>query len=256
MNNNNEDVIKMPLAMWFPPTPQLIKDARMLIIGYRADMKAIQEVLPPGLEAHPNGLVQMNMYEVSGDQTSGFGAFTLTYLAVEVANHDSYAAEGTIPIPGRYFAYYWNSSARVCAYVRESMGLRAMPGDRRTESSGGKLQSILNVEGRDVIRVIASVSEAAGGTLGGHLNYYSHREFLKPEGGSPVLSELLEFPLPFVANLYDAQIEDIAFDFPDGHPASRLAPIAPLETPAIMHADVTFTYSMGRRLQDYLATII
>ncbi|MEH6639339.1 MAG: acetoacetate decarboxylase family protein [Porticoccaceae bacterium] len=256
MSNDNEAVINSPPAMWSPPSPQLIKDARMLIIGYRADMKAIQEVLPSGLEAHPNGLVQMNMYEVSGEQTSGFGAFSLTYLTVEVANHDSYAAEGTMPIPGRYFAYYWNSSARVRAYVRESVGVRAMPGDRRTESSGGKFQSILNVEGRDVIRVKAALNETAGGTLGGHLNYYSHREFLKPEGGSPVLSELLEFPLPFVANLYDAQIEDIVFDFPDGHPASRLAPIAPLETPAIMHADVTFTYSMGRRLQNYLATTV
>ena len=254
MGNNNEPLVKKPPSVWSPPTPQLIKDARMLIIGYRAETKAIQEVLPSGLEAHPNGLVQMNMYEVRADQTSGLGAFSLTYLAVEVANHDSDAAEGTIPIPGRYFAYYWNSSARVCAYVRESMGMRAMPGERRTESRDDKLQSILNVEGRDVIRVTASTSEEPAGILGGHLNYFSHREFAKPEGGSPLVSELLEFPLPFVADLYGAQIEDIAFDFPDGHPAARLAPIAPLETPAVMHADVTFTYSMGRQLQNYLAT--
>ena len=71
-----------------------------------------------------------------------------------------------------------------------------------------------------------------------------------------MVSELLEFPLPFVADLYGAQIEDISFDFPDGHPAARLAPIAPLETPSIMHADVTFTYSMGRQLQNYLATTV
>jgi acetoacetate decarboxylase len=225
----------------------------MIIIGYRADTDAIEEVLPPGLQAHPSGLVQMNMYEVPAEQTSGFGAFSLTYLSVEVANHDSYAADGTMPIPGRYFAYYWNSSARVCAYVRESIGVRAMPGERRAESRDGKLQSILKVEGRDVIRVTASTSEEAAGTLGGHLNYYSHREFLAPQGGTPVLSELLEFPLPFIADLYGAQIEDIAFDFPDGHPAARLAPISPLETPSVMHADVTFTYSMGRRLQNYLS---
>jgi acetoacetate decarboxylase len=226
----------------------------MIIVGYRADIGAIEAVLPPGLEAHPDGLVQMNMYEVAAEQTSGFGAFSLTYLTVEIANHDSYAAEGTLQIPGRYFAYYWNSSARVCAYVRESVGVRAMPGERRAESRDGKLQSILNVEGRDVISVTASTSETAGGTLGGHLHYYSHREFPKPEGGSPALSELLEFPLPFIADLYDAQIEDIAFDFPDGHPAACLAPITPLETPSVMHADVTFTYSMGRQLRNYLTT--
>lgn len=246
--------MKKTPSVWSPPTPQLIKDARMLIIGYRADMNAIAEVLPDGLEPHPNGLVQMNMYEVQADQTSGFGAFSLTYLSVEVANRDSYAAEGAMPIPGRYFAYYWNSSARVCAYVRESIGVRAMPGERRTEIQDGKTRSILQLEGRDVITVTASLGDEPGGTLGGHLNYYSHREFAKPEGGSPVVSELLEFPLPFVADLYGAEVEDITFDFPEGHPAARLAPIAPLETPSIMHADVTFTYSMGRQLQNYLSS--
>jgi hypothetical protein len=253
MDSNNGPFVNKQPSVWSPPTPQLIKDARMLIIGYRADMGAIQEVLPVGLEAHPNGLVQMNMYEVPSDQTSGFGAFTLTYLTVEVADHDSYAGEGTIPIPGRYFAYYWNSSTRVRDYVRESIGVHAMPGDRRTESRDGKLLSILNVEGRDVIKVTASTSEESAGTLGGHLNYYSYRDFAKPAGGTPMVSELLEFPLPFVADLYGAEIDDIAFDFPDGHPAARLAPIAPLETPSIMHADVTFTYSMGRQLKNYCA---
>ena len=256
MSNHKDTFTKKLPSVWSPPTPQLIKDARMLIIGYRADMSAIEEVLPPGLEPHPNGLVQMNMYEVPGDQTSGFGPFSLTYLSVEVANHDSYAAEGTVPIPGRYFAYYWNSSARVCAYVRESIGVRAMPGQRRTETQGDKFHSILKLEGRDVINVTASVTDEAGGTLGGHLNYFSHREFAKPDGGSPAVSELLEFPLPFVADLYGATIDDITFDFPDGHPAASLAPIAPLETPSIMHADVTFTYSMGRQLQDYLASTV
>ena len=178
------------------------------------------------------------------------GAFALTYLSVEVADRDSYAAEGAMPIPGRYFAYYWNSSARVCAYVRENIGVRAMPGERRRETQGDKSRSILQIEGRDVITVTASLGNESGGTLGGHLNYFSHRELAKPEGGSPLVSELLEFPLPFVADLYNAEVEDITFDFPEGHPAARLAPLAPLETPSIMYADVTFTYSMGRRLQN------
>lgn len=100
MTKNLDIVNHTPPSIWSPPAPQLIKDARMLIIGYKADRDAIQEVLPAGLEAHASGLVQMNMYEVAGDQTSGFGPFSLTYLAVEVANHDSYAAEGAVAIPG------------------------------------------------------------------------------------------------------------------------------------------------------------
>lgn len=194
----------------------------------------------------------MNMYEVRGEQTSGFGPFSLTYLTVEVAGHDSYAAEGAMSIPGRFFAYYWNSSPRVCAYARESVGVRAMPGVRRIEGQDGDLLSILNVEGRDVIRMKASVTQEPAGTLGGHLNYYAHREFLRPDGGAPVVSELLEFPLPFVMHMYGGRVERIDFDFPDGHPASRLAPVEPLQTPIVLHADVTFTYSMGRQIRNYL----
>lgn len=51
----------MPSDIWAPPTPQLIKNARMLIVGYQADQDALRAVLPPGLNPHPNNLVQMNM---------------------------------------------------------------------------------------------------------------------------------------------------------------------------------------------------
>jgi acetoacetate decarboxylase len=95
----------MPAGVWFLPTPQLLKDVRMIIVGYRADEDALRAVLPPGLEPHESRQVQMNMYECPDPaQTSGFGAFTLTYLTVEVAGHDSLAAEGSLAIPGRYFA--------------------------------------------------------------------------------------------------------------------------------------------------------
>jgi acetoacetate decarboxylase len=53
------------------------------------------------------------MYEVSAEQTSAFGAFSLTYLTGEIDGHDRLAADGALPIPGRFFAYYWNSSPRM-----------------------------------------------------------------------------------------------------------------------------------------------
>jgi acetoacetate decarboxylase len=243
----------MSSTMWAPLTPQLLKNARVLVIGYRADVDALAAALPPGLEPHENGLVQLNMYEVGAEQTSGFGAFSLTYLAIEVAGHDAYAEDGALALPGRYFAYYWSSSDRVRTYAREAVGIPAMPGIRRTETKDGKLLSILNVEGRDVITASAATTENALGTLGGQVNYYSHREFPRPEGGPPALSELLELPLPFIVDLYEATVEDILFDFPDGHPAAALAPLAPLETPSMMYGDVTFTYSMCRQIKDYLA---
>ncbi len=242
----------MPATLWAPPPPQLIRGARMLILGYQADPEALADVLPPGLRPHPNNLVQMNMYEVTADQTSGFGGFSLTYLTVELEGRDSYAAEGTVPIPGRFFAYYWNSSPRVLAYAREAAGIPAMHGIRRRELAGDRLTSTLQVEGRDVITARMSVTENQVVTLGGHLNYYAHRQIPRPEGGQAAISELIELPLPFVMDVYEASVQDISFDFPEGHPAGRLAPCTPLSVPSVLWADVTFTYSMGRVVRDYL----
>lgn len=243
----------MPRNIWAPPSPQLIRDARMLIVGYRADRDALAEALPPGLEPHENGLVQMNMYDVAAEQTSGFGAFSLTYLTVEVAGHDSLAADGTMPIPGRFFAYYWNSSPRVISYARESSGIPAMYGERTATTENGVLTSTLAVDGTDVITAKASVTGAPAGTLGGHLNYYAHRQIPAVEGGSAVISELVELPLPFIVDLYEASVDEITFGFPEGHPAAALAPTSPLEVPSVLYGDVTFTYSMGRVVRDYLA---
>ena len=73
----------------------------------------------------------------------------------------------------------------------------------------------------------------------------------RPEGGTAAISELIELPLPFTVDLYEATVDRISFDFPEGHPAARLAPTEPLETPSVLYGDVTFTYSMGRRVVDY-----
>ena len=65
--------------------PQLVTNAWMLIIGYEADPEAIKAVLPGGLEPHPNNRFVLNMYTVpEADHTTGLGAYTLTYVTVEV----------------------------------------------------------------------------------------------------------------------------------------------------------------------------
>lgn len=242
----------MPAGVWAPPTPQLIKDAWMIIIGYRAEATALDAVLPPGLRPHASGLVQMNMYAVPDPaQTSGFGAFSLTYLTVEIADHDSLAAEGTMAIPGRYFAYYWNSSDRVRTYAREAAGIPAMAGSCAWDRDGGKLVSTLTVDDRSVIRTTATVGDTLQATLGGHLNYYAHRQFPAPEGGAAAIDELIELPLPFIAEVYEASVDGVEFTFPESHPAGALAPLQPFEAPSVLYGKVTFTYSMGRRIIDY-----
>jgi acetoacetate decarboxylase len=143
---------------WVPPAPQLLKDVLMLVIGYRADPTVLREVLPPGLEPHESGLVQMNMYECPDPaRTSGFGAFSLTYLTVEVAGHDSQAAEGTLCVPGRYWVGYWNSSARVRTFAREQAGIPALPGECTWTVEGDRLVSRLSVDGATVIEATARV---------------------------------------------------------------------------------------------------
>lgn len=242
----------MPPTVWAPEAPQLIRDARMVIVGYQAEREALEEMLPPGLVPHQNNTVQMNMYEIAADQSSGFGAFSLTYLTVEIDRHDSLAADGTMPIPGRYFAYYWNSSPRVISYARESAGIPAMPGTRTTNLRGNKLTSTLSIDDSPAITVSADVTDNHVGNLRGHLNYYSHRQIPEPFGGYAALSQLIELPLPFTAKLFDASVNDITFSFPDGHPAARLAPSTPTNVTSLLYGDVTFTYSMGRVIHDYL----
>lgn len=251
---NNVPFTGMPRNKWaIPPTPQLIRDAWMLIMGYKADTNALREVLPPGLEPHPNGLVQLNMYEVpDADQTSGFGPFGLSYLTIEIADHDSLAANGTISIPGRFFAHYFNSSSLMRTYVRESMGVPALPGSLKREFNGNELTSTMTVDGRSVIKATVDVGNEVVDKMGGHLNYYAHRQIPKPEGGSAAISEVIEFPLPFTAETYDIKVKDIIFNFPESDPASLLKPIEPLETPSVMYGKFSFTYSMGRTIIDYL----
>lgn len=242
----------MPPTVWAPEPPQLIRDARMMIVGYEADREALQEILPPGLVPHENNAVQMNMYDVEADQSSGFGKFSLTYLAVEIEGHDSVAADGTMSIPGRYFAYYWNNSQRVISYAREAAGIPAMLGTRTAELEGSKLTSTLCIDGTDAITVSANVTDDHVGDLGGHLNYYSHRQLPEPFGGYAALSQLIELPLPFTVKLFDASVEEVRFSFPEGHPAARLAPTSPLNVTSLLYGDVTFTYSMGRVIHDYV----
>ncbi|WP_254522488.1 acetoacetate decarboxylase family protein [Natrinema caseinilyticum] len=239
------------------PAPQLIENARMLIVGYEADPEVLESALPPGLEAHPNSLVQMNMYQVpSAEQTSHLDPYTLTYLTVEVADHDSSAssaAEGEMSVPGRFWVGYWTDSPQMQAYTREGGGIPSQAGTCEWEEDDGTVVSTLSVDGEPVIEAEASVGDEQIDTLTGHLHYYAHRQIPEPAGRRAQVSELVEFPIPFVSELYEADVDRVDFDFPEKSRFQRFAPIEPLSTPSILHGTVTFTYPQGRRIRDYLA---
>lgn len=238
------------------PAPQLVRDARALVVGYEADPEVLESVLPPGLEPHPNNLVQMNMYRVpSSTQTSHLDPYSLTYLTVEVADHDSTAiseAGGEMSIPGRYWVGYWNDSPRMQSFVRETMGIPCMPGSCSWEEDGDGLTSTLTVDDESVITATATVDDGQIDTLSGHLNYYTHRQIPDPIGGTPQISELVEIPIPFVCELATAEVRDIDFEFPEGSSFQQYAPVEPLSTPSVLYGEITITYSQGRQVRDYL----
>lgn len=239
------------------PAPQLIKNARMLIVGYEADPDVLESVLPPGLDVHPNNLVQMNMYRAqSREQTSHLEPYSLTYLTVEVEGRDSRAvseAQGEMPIPGRFWVGYWNDSPEMQAYTREGGGIPSQPGSCEWEESEGKLTSTLSVDGGPVIETEATVGDEQIDTLTGHLHYYAHRQIPDPAGGRAQINELVEFPIPFVSELNEAEVENVEFNFPEESRFQQFAPIEPLSTPSVLHGTVTFTYPQGRRIRDYLS---
>lgn len=249
----------MPEGTQISP-PQLIKNARMLIVGYEADPDVLESALPPGLEPHPNNLIQMNMYQVpSHEQTSHLDPYSLTYLTVEVKDHDSRgisAAEGEMPIPGRFWVGYWNDSPSMQAYTREGGGIPSRFGECSWEETDGELVSTLSIDGETVIEAEASVGDDQIDTLTGHLHYYAHRQIPTPAGGRAQINELVEFPIPFVSELYEAEVERVEFDFPEQSPFQQFAPSDPLSTPSVLHGTVTFTYPQGRRIRDYLAETV
>jgi acetoacetate decarboxylase len=199
------------------PPPQLVTNAWMLIVGYEADPEAIKAVLPDGLEPNPNNRVVLNMYTVpEADQTSGFGAYTLTYITVEVAGQDSYTMGQPTGFPGRYFAYYFNSSPVMRTFTKAA-GIPAEVGFTTTTVKDGKLTANLQVDGTAFIESTADVGSDFVGVLGGHLNYFG---LLEAQG----MQQVVKYPIPWIG--YPVKTENAAVNFtmPEDHPLYKLKP--------------------------------
>lgn len=207
-----------------PPAPQLVTNAWMLIVGFKADPAAIKKLLPRGLKAHPEHRVVMNMYTVpNADQTSGFGAYTLTYLTVEVKGHDSYSLGQPTGFPGRYFIDYFNSSPVVRKFTK-AVGIPAEEGNTTiTIDDDGNLKAVLTVGGEPFIETTAKVGKDFIWTIGGHLNYFGLTK--QYDGASGLyLRKVMQYPIPWVGS--GVKIEDVKvkFKMPATHPLYALAP--------------------------------
>ena len=212
--------------------PQLIKDSRMLYFGWvPADPAAARALVPEGLTPVANTAIYINQYVVDRpEQTSGFGAYSLTYLGVDLAGLD--LADGT---PGRWWTHYFNSSAGMREYAAER-GLPAEPGETVLELDGDVLTATTSVGGAPLIRTRARVGSTSPDLVArGQLLYITKVNGVLTRGQYPYVLDPVD---PF-------EILSLEFLQP-GHPVNALAPASPLEiTQGFYSPRVTFCYPGG-----------
>ncbi len=208
------------------PAPQLVTGAWMFMAAYKADPETLKALLPPGLEPNPAGHIVINMYTVpDATETSGFGAYTLTYLAVELKDQDSYVMNSDVTYPGRYFVFYFNSSPTMREYVKK-IGIPAEEGMTTTTVKDGKLTAVLTVGGQPLIEATADVGSELGNFGGGHLNYFG---LMETEKDGKTVKQVVKYPIPWVGGTVDIKDPHIKFKAPADHPLNKIKPLA--ETP-------------------------
>lgn len=208
------------------PGPQLVTDAWMFIASYKADPETLKSLLPEGLEPNSEGTVVINMYTVpNGNETSGFGAYTLTYLTVELADQDSYVMNSDSTIPGRYFIFYFNSSPLMREFTKK-IGIPVNENTNvltTTEVKDGKLTATLTMDGKPIIVSTADVGSELGNFGGGHLNYFG---LITEQRDGKSVKKVVKYPIPWNGGIVDTQNAKIKITAPEGHPLNKVKPIA------------------------------
>jgi hypothetical protein len=217
--------------------PQLIVGARMLYLDWLpAEPAAVAALLPGGLHAAEGSPVFMNQYVVDDpSQTSGagspdgFGAYSLTYLGVDLAGLD--LEDGT---PGRWWTHYLNSSANMIRYAADH-GVPAGSGRTTLELEGGTLIATTFIHDTPVIQTTASVEIGTASRATGQLRYLTR-----------VAGELVSGRYPYVADLAESfQVTAVEFLDP-GHPVYALRPAETLTvTFGFYSPSITFCYPGG-----------
>jgi hypothetical protein len=214
--------------------PQMVINSRMLYTSWMpADPEAAAALLP---ESGPPiaGPVYMNQYVVDSDeQTSGFGAYSLTYLGLDIAGMTD--PEGVTP--ARYMLFYFNSNPRMREYTIREYDLPAVPGQTTVEVVDGGVVATATVEGTPVIRTEAAIGSGVALVARGMLTY------VRQKGGRNVAGNF-----PYIADIADGfAVRSIEFLDP-GHPVYALRPAEPLEIvvpSSFFSPDDSFVYPGG-----------
>ncbi len=212
--------------------PQLVTDSRMLYFTWiPADPDAVRALVPEQLQLADNGQCFINQYVVdSDDQTSGFAAYSLTYLGADLSGQDT--PDGAVP--GRWWTHYYNSNADMRAYAAER-GVPAEGGETVLEISDGVLTATSSAGGVPVIRTTARVGDEIGGIARGQLRYITDVD-------GTLTSGLYPFLLSAVTPWEVLSLEFLEAD----HPVSALRPAEPLQvTWGFYSPDSSFCYPGG-----------
>ena len=213
--------------------PQLITNSRLLYFCWvPADPAAAAALLPAGLTPAENKAIYINQYVVDKDeQTSHFGAYSLTYMGLDLDGLD--LDDGT---PGRFWTHYFNSDADMRGYAAER-GIPAEPGKTELAIAGGVLTATTEAgDGTPLFRTKARVSDAiAGEAARGHLRYITET------GGG-----LESGRYAYVGNVTEEfELQSLEFLAPD-HPSYALRPADPLEiTFGFYSPNASFCYPGG-----------
>ena len=218
-------VVALPLA------PQLIVNSRMLYFCWvPEDPAAAAALLPDGLEPAENRAIFINQYVVDGDeQTSHFGAYSLTYAGLDLAGLD--LEDGT---PGRWWTHYLNSNPVMRDYAA-MRGVPAVPGRTALTLEGDRLTATTFADDRPVIRSVARVGAGIADTARGHLRYIT-----------AVDGRLMSGNYAYVGELADGfELLSLEFPAPD-HSCHALRPKSPLEVTFGFYAPrASFCYPGG-----------
>jgi hypothetical protein len=198
-----------------PAAPQLVLNARMLQFSWLpADLDAVAALLPAGVRPRPDRQVFLCQYVVDdATQTSGLGAYSLTYLGVALGGIDPPPVGDT---PGGLWTHYFVSSPRVRDYAA-ARGAPAAPGETRLDLRGEQLTAETRADGVPIIRTVARVGHTGSRVYSGHHRYLTVRD-----------GRLLGADVPYVAEpVTPFEVESVDFLAPE-HPVYPLRPANPL----------------------------
>lgn len=220
--------------------PQLIANSEMLyLVWIPEDTAAVAKLVPEGLSPRSDSAVYMNQYIVrapeqtsnGAEATDGFGAYSLTYLGVDLDGLDTEA--GT---PARWWTHYFNSSEPMIRYAAQR-GVPASSGSTELEVTADRVVATTSIDGSPVIRTIAQVDDSPLVRGTGQLRYITRE---------PETAEFVSGRYPFVMNTRGGFAVDSLEFLDPGHDVYALRPASPLEvTFGFYSPDITFCYPGG-----------